>query len=119
MALASTEAPFIEIEAITSSFGVKALDGTILVALRIHLHMSHDLGPRLDDRRYILPEVQDHLRSSVAEGLCELPHEHIPLAGGLLIVFLSELLKVIDDVLDLLTVDFDVVGELVTVSRVK
>ena len=119
MALTCTEAPFIEIEAIATSFRVKALNGTILVALRVHLHMSHDLGPRLDDRRYILPEVQDHLRSSVAEGLCELPHEHIPLAGGLLIVFLSELLKVIDDVLDLLVVDFDVVGELVTVSRIK
>jgi hypothetical protein len=81
--------------------------------------MSHDLGPRLDDRRYILPEVQDHLRSSVTEGVCELPHEHIPLLGGLLIVFLSELLKVIDDVLNLLTVDFDVVGELVSISRIK
>ena len=73
----------------------------------------------MDDRRNILPEVQDHLRSSVAEGVCELPHEHIPLARGLLVVFLSELLKVIDDVLNLLTVDFDVVGELVSISRIK
>ena len=81
--------------------------------------MSHDLGVGLDNWSNSLPKVQDHLRSSVTECICELPHEVIPLAGSLLEVFLSEFLKVIDDVLDLLVVDFDVIGELVTVSRVK
>lgn len=119
MALACTEAPVIEIEALTSSFRVKALNGTILVTLRIHLNMSHDLGPGLDDRRNSLTEVQDHLGSSVAEGICEFPHELIPLAGGLLKVFLSEFLKVLNDVLDLLIVDLDVVGELVTLAWIE
>ena len=116
MALACTEASVIEIEAITSSFRVKALNGTILVALRIHLNMSHDLGPGLDDRRNSLPEVQDHLGSSVAEGIRELPHELIPLAGRLFKVFLSKLLKVLNDVLHLLIVDLDVVCELVILA---
>ena len=75
--------------------------------------MSHDLGVGLDNWSNSLPKVQDHLRSSVTECICELPHEVIPLAGSLLEVFLSEFLKVLNYVLNLLIVDLDVVRELV------
>ena len=117
MTLAGTEALVIEIEALTTSFRVKALNGTGLVTFRIHLNMSHDLGPGLDDRRNSLPEVQDHLCSSVAEGFCELSHEHISLARGLGKIFLSEFLKVLNDFLDLIIVDLDVVCELFILTR--
>lgn len=100
----------LEVKGLTAGHRAQALHRAVLVTLLVYLDVLHDVGPCLDDRREDCTEVKNHLGSSVLEGDAQLVHELDALFLGGSQVSVTEVLEVVNELLDFFVVDLYLVG---------